>query len=40
MAREEEDSLQQMPRRDEARPWLISRVGFTPEAEALARREG
>ena len=23
-----------------ARPWLISRAGFTPEAEALARREG
>jgi hypothetical protein len=23
-----------------ARPWFISRAGFTPEAEALARREG
>ncbi len=23
-----------------ARPWLISRAGFTPEAEAFARREG
>jgi hypothetical protein len=23
-----------------ARPWFISRAGFTPEAEAYARREG
>ena len=23
-----------------ARPWFISRAGFTPEAEAFARREG
>ena len=23
-----------------ARPWFISRAGFTPEAEEFARREG
>jgi hypothetical protein len=41
LAREmESQSLTQLAGTLGARPWFISRAGFTPEAEALARREG
>jgi DNA-binding IclR family transcriptional regulator len=36
----EVEKLAQVARTLSARPWAISRAGFTPDAEAYARREG